>query len=391
MQLGVKAKVKVYKVDLSRAYRQMFICVHDVSKIGFVFENMFYFDCTLSMGSRSSARCCQQVTSCVVFIHNKNRYFLINYLDDLGAAEVAELADDAFYALRTLLQNIGLTEAINKACPPSFCMTFLGIEVNTISHTLKIPEEKMHKILIFLQLWGEKNRAMKRETQQLARLLNFASRCVCSGRVYLARILNFLRSLPETGSRAIPQETQDNIRWWQEFAPTFNGISLMIENDWTEADTVVSSDSCLTGGGAICDSWILHFEFPEKILQICSHINQLEFVVLVVALAKWAPQFGRKRIIMKCDNESTVLVLNSSKLRDPIMQCCLRHLHKIMGNASCEVKAEFCPGSRNRISDSLSRIHLHPKYGNGFKELTHGKSYTRDDITMSDFEFLFRN
>ena len=85
------------------------------------------------MGSRSSTRCCQRVTSAVVYIFKTQYgYFAINYLDDLGGAESPEKAEDAFNKLREILVKFGLQEACQKTVPPCMVMVFLGIQVNTI-------------------------------------------------------------------------------------------------------------------------------------------------------------------------------------------------------------------------------------------------------------------
>ena len=70
------------------------------------------------MGSHSSAKCCQRVTSAIVFIHEKQGYFVINYLDDLGSAEHADVAEEAFNHLRFILTQAGLKEALHKTGPP---------------------------------------------------------------------------------------------------------------------------------------------------------------------------------------------------------------------------------------------------------------------------------
>ena len=93
----------------------------------------FNFEYLLSMGSILSARCCQMVTSAVVFIHVKNGFFTINYLDDLGGADTAERATASFNNLRDILQQMGLQEAVSKTVSPCTLMVFLGIEVNTIT------------------------------------------------------------------------------------------------------------------------------------------------------------------------------------------------------------------------------------------------------------------
>ena len=116
--------------------------------------------------------------------------------------------------------------------------------------TLTIPDDKWQEIKMELNSWLIKNSATLKDTQRLAGLLNFACRCVRSGRVYLSRILNFLRTLPKFGSRKITQEVKQDIGWWLEFAEHFNGVSLIQGNqEWSSPDHMFSSDSCLTGGG----------------------------------------------------------------------------------------------------------------------------------------------
>ena len=50
MELTKKGTVKLFKVDLSRAYHQIFSCPKNINWLGYVYKGKFYFDCTLSMG-----------------------------------------------------------------------------------------------------------------------------------------------------------------------------------------------------------------------------------------------------------------------------------------------------------------------------------------------------
>ena len=259
---------KIFKIDLSRAYRQIFSCPLTINWLGYVFNGKFYFDCMLSMGSQLSARCCQRVTSAVVFIFNtKFWYFAINYLDDLGGAETSEKAQLAFETLRDILHKCGLKEALEKTVPPCTLMVFLGIQVNTIALTLTIPNDKWQEIQQELSKWECKKVASLKDVQRLAGLLNFACRCVRSGRVYLSRILNFLRTLPKNGVRCIPKMVKEDVKWWREFAEDFNGVSLIPESEWSKPDQIVSSDSCLTGGGGYAEGKYFRWEYPQRILQ----------------------------------------------------------------------------------------------------------------------------
>ena len=67
----------------------------------------------------------------------------------------------------------------------------------------------------------------------------------------------------------------------------YNGVSLMLENEWSAPDVCIESDSCLTGGGACMTQLYCHIEFPMWVRELCSSINQLECVVLTIAVKKW--------------------------------------------------------------------------------------------------------
>ena len=307
MKLGKGCKV--FKIDLQRGYRQFFVDPSDFCWLGYYFDNSYLFDCCLSMGSKSSARCCQMVTSAVVFIHTKAGYFAINYLDDLGGAEKATEAEAGFKHLQEILKRMGLREAPNKTVFPCTVMVFLGIEVNTLTLTLTIPSDKRQEIQLVLKKWAKKEFATKNQTQKLAGLLNFACRCVRSGRVYLSRILNYLRSYNNEKQKPIPEEVRLDIQWWLEFAPRFNGVSLMLESEWSEPDQVLSSDSCLTGGGAVSSTGYLHWRYPGEILRLSLDINELECMMVVIAIKVLGHGLQRKKVLVQCDNQNSVLAI----------------------------------------------------------------------------------
>ena len=230
-------------------------------------------------------------------------------------------------------------------------MVFLGIEVNTVLLTITIPREKWEDIQNLLIKWESKINASKKETQSLTGSLNLACKCVCSGRVYLSRILNFLHTLPDNGGRAITQEVKDDVHWWIEFAPKFNGVSLMLANDWCLPNELLSTDSCLTGGGGFSQGDFFHWSFPRYILDLNCNTNQLECLTLVIAIKIWGRKFQRKRILVLCDNTVTVQAINSGASRDKLMQACLRELHVTSALNNCEVRAVYSEGSKNTISD----------------------------------------
>jgi hypothetical protein len=80
----------------------------------------------------------------------------------------------------------------------------------------------------------------------------------------------------------------------------------------------------------------------------------------------WGNQWLGKRIIVKCDNEASVIVMNSGRSKDPFMQACLRELAFVSARYQVEVRGEHVAGISNRIPDALSRWSLDPKYSEEF-------------------------
>ena len=190
---------------------------------------------------------------------------------------------------------MGLKAAPHKTVTPCTNMVFLGIEVNTVTMTLSISGAKWREIQVVLKDWESKVEASLKDVQKLVGLLNFTCRCVKSGRVYLSRILNFLRQLNRCEVTTIPRSVKLDIKWWREFAHKFNRVSLITDVNWSVPDLVVSSDSCLEGGGGYMQGDFFHVKFPRRIVKLNLNINQLECIVVTLALKLWSGKLERKK------------------------------------------------------------------------------------------------
>ena len=168
----------------------------------------------------------------------------------------------------------------------------------------------------------------------------------------------------------------------------YNGVSMMLHNEWAEPDAHIASDSCLTGGGACTSEYYIHFRFPQWVAEFCGFINELECVVLVMAVARWAHLFTRCKLQLNCDNQVTVACINSGSSHNKVIQNCLRYLHKVTALESIDVKAVYLTSEQNRTCDLLSRMHLNKKYRDEFKVLNKRLGLKEQTVHDSEFEFL---
>jgi hypothetical protein len=142
-------------------------------------------------------------------------------------------------------------------------------------------------------------------------MLNFACAVVRPGRFYLHRIINhtsrleaLIRQGGADGSRIragvhapfkLTQAVLDDIAWWAEFLPRWDGVSLLYELDWERAERIeLFTDACKDGYGAMFGSaWFGGAWSPEQMAaaQRRTRFSMpfLELHVLVQAAAPWGP------------------------------------------------------------------------------------------------------
>ena len=109
--------------------------------------------------------------------------------------------------------------------------------------------DRLKEILALLCQWEGKCMATRKEVQSLLGKLVFIASCVRSGRLFISRMLNFLRSMPDEQFVALPVDFYKDVYWWRVFAPIYKGVSVLYLEDWDNLDGVAASDACLTGCG----------------------------------------------------------------------------------------------------------------------------------------------
>ena len=346
------------KRDLRQAYRQFPVDPGDWHLLAYSWRGKTYIDRVLPMGLRSSAFICQRITNAISYIMSTEGYCSINYLDDFALAESWERAHAAFDRLGTLLQECGIEESAHKASPPNTTMTFLGVEFDTVALTLSVTAERLEEIQGLVRWWLGQSSADRHQIESLVGKLNFVAACVRPGRVFIARLLAFLRAFPTNGMATLTPEFHRDLQWWEAFLPSYNGVSMMPWEDWSSPDGVAACDACLVGCGAWYQGKFFHSPFPHHISTQSLHINALELLTIMVTIKLWGHEWVGKRVTLQCDNMSSVLALNSGKARDPFLLQCLREILFVCARHEVEVKAVHIPGVDNRLPDLLSRWDL---------------------------------
>ena len=250
---------------------------------------------------------------------------------------------------------------------------------------LEVTPSRLGEIRTKLQGWSNKKTASKREVQSLIGKLSFIAKCVRPGRIFLSRMLQWLREMDDKGSHVIPAGFQKDVHWWLTFLPYFNSVRMIPPSSWSEVDKELACDACLTGCGGVCGLENFHAVFPDTVLNRGFHINELELLTLVVAIKVWAPKLKGKRVKVWCDNITAVQALRTGKAKNCNSQALLREMAFVTVVSEMELCAMHIQGVENRLPDFLSRWHLGSQFQRQFQQMVEGKEYKEVEIK----EFMF--
>jgi hypothetical protein len=363
----------IYKQDLSRAYRQIPVDPRDITFLGSALAKHLFIDRVSVMGLRTGALTCQRTTSGVVHVMEKENYDCTNYQDDFIGVETPALSELAFPFLGQLLRELGLIEKESKAVSPRVIAEALGILFNTNDFTMSITPERLLEITRLLSSWLNKHNATRKQLESLIGKLLFVAKCVPPGRIFVGRLLDVLRGLNgRNPTFTVNIEIRKDVRWWAAFMETYNGVSIIPEPSFSKPDSVIATDACLGGAGGVnlLQKQFFHFSFPEFILNERHHINRLELICLVIAVKVWQEYLEGCKLLIRCDNEATVRVVNTGRCRDSVMLSWVRELAYISACCQCTIKCIHIPGSENRLPDLLSRWHLNASIAGQFAQQT---------------------
>ena len=145
----------------------------------------------------------------------------VYYLDDFFCPPCQ--AQDCGQSLAVavgLCQDLGFPVAPDKVVGPSTTLTFLGIELDSVSMVMRLPKPKLEHLKASLGRWLGRNSARKRQLESIIGQLSNAAIVVQPKRT-------FLRSLIETAK--IPKKQEHLVRlngeckadlhWWVVLFP----------------------------------------------------------------------------------------------------------------------------------------------------------------------------
>ena len=220
--------------DISSAYRSIMIRPgdRDYQGLKWVIDNkpIFMVDNFVSFGTRMAAFLFNRITDSVTRYVRANGFMCFNYLDDfLTLGQSFEECQRAQLFLHSVLHSLGFYVAYKKVLSPSQVQVYLGVEIDSITMELRLPQDKVNKLQSELAFFAGRRRATKRQLRRLCGVLAHCSTLVRGGRTFSHRVIAMLSAFTK-GKRYITLSTGffKDLEWWKRFSVWFNGKAKII-------------------------------------------------------------------------------------------------------------------------------------------------------------------
>ena len=351
------------KVDIEAAYRLVPIHPDDRPLLAINWEGHTYIDAMLPFGLCSAPKIFNAVADALAWhLHNSGVNHIDHYLDDfilLGAPNTTQCQDSLDTLDRECLR-LGVPLAPHKRDGPTTCLTFLGIEIDTVHLLLRLPQDKLQRLAGILQDWSTKKWCIQRDLESLCGLLNHACKVVRAGRSFLRRMLDLLHETCHPPRGRIPIRINASFRsdlaWWLTFVRTWNGTSFLPPPPYLPKRQFTSDASGSWGCGAWhINSW---FQIPWCTGSVTLSIAEKELLPIILACAAWGKTWSGLHIQCRCDNQVVVAGIRSRTSRVKGIMHLLRCLVFIEASYNFHLTAQYIDTHANHLADDLSRNKL---------------------------------
>ena len=345
------------KADLKEAYRMIPVHPHDQVLLGVEWDGAIFTDMALPFGLRSAPKIFSAVADALqwILVH-KGIKTILHYLDDfiLVASSLAEANAQKKILLATC-SALGVPLEPTKLEGPSTCLTFLGIEFDTVALQLRLPVDKLSRLKTELNSAITRRCMMKHNLQSLTGLLQHATKVIRPGRPFLQRLyaLQSVGSFPHHQIR-LNIAARADIIWWHTFVDSWNGLSLLWSVGRCSPNiSVVSDASGSWGCGAYYSSFWFSMKWPTPAQEFSIAIKELFPVVIAAAI--YGKYWSGQLVQFSVDNAAVVHVLQATYSRESHLMHLIRVLVFLASHFNFWFTASHIAGDSNILADALSR------------------------------------
>ena len=347
-------------MDIESAYRLLPVHPQDRVLQAMKWGGQVYIDPMLPFGLRSAPKIFNAVADALCWhLQQSGIHHLLHYLDDYIMVAPPD-SPVCQYWLDILLRECSRLKvpiAAHKTDGPTTSITFLGIVIDTVQGELRLPAEKLQRLLELIRVWGERKACTRKELESLIGLLNHACKVVRSGRSFLRRMIDLLHAVHHPPNSRVPIRLNMGFRadlaWWREFLVSWNGVSFLSPPSQLPSIELTTDASGSWGCGAWHGRNWFQVEWDQQSQPLS--IAEKELVPIILACEVWGHTWQGQRVLCHCDNEAVVAGLRSRSSRHKGIMHLLRCLVFLEARYQCFMFPTYINTRANHLADDLSR------------------------------------
>ena len=351
------------KIDMAKAFRQCPVRAADWHLLGLQWRGKFYYDKCLPFSLRSSPFLFNTVATALEYIIKSqlNTRYVLHYLDDFlfAGPPDSHMCGDILQGAEALCECLGVQVKPEKRTSPTACITFLGIELDTVAQIARVPHDKLSPLLSDLHEFHSRHKCTKRELLSLIGRLAFTAKVIPAGRMFLRRLIEASTTVTSLHHHLrITKPIRADLDWWLTFASQWNGKAFFLDHDWTPSPAFqLFTDASQLGYGCY---WRGHWLYgPWSRQRAARDIQWKELFAILVAATVWASHWRRKRLLVHCDNQAVVDICRTGTSKNTELMRLIRTLFFTAARHNFTLLINHIPGVDNSVADALSRLQFH--------------------------------
>ena len=189
----------------------------------------------------------------------------------------------------TLISSLKIPIALDKTFSQN--IQFLGLEIDTVAETVKIPIEKIKKACSEISDLLKLKKCTLYQLQSLLGLLQFTCKVIVPGRAFLQSLYRITAGCSKPFHKIrLTKNVKNDLLIWLQFLEHFNGVTIYKDAMFLSPDVVnifTDASKSLGAGAILHNSWF-SLQWPSEWWSL-QNITFLELVPIVVALETWGP------------------------------------------------------------------------------------------------------
>ena len=341
-------------------------------------EWCYFVDKCLPFGASISCALFQRFSDALKHIVQvKTCAVITNYLDDfLFIAITIVRCNYLVQQFLVICEFINFPVSHTKTEWASELLTFLGILLNSHDMLLRVPLEKKDRAIAMFQVIKDRHKVTVKDLQILCGYLNFLNKAIFPGRAFTRRMYTKYAGCLQQGPDAklkqyhhirLDQEFKADCTVWLEFLNT--RANHVVCQPMVDLTTTITADELLffsdasaaehLGYGCIFwNRWLFGKWEDHFIKQKKPSIAFLELFALAAGVLTWKDSITNCQVILFCDNQSVVQMINnmSSKCGNCMTLIRMLVLDGLRNNR--RIFARYISTKQNYLADSLSCLQI---------------------------------